>query len=182
MMKISKCLVCAGLLMPTIALADASNYNFAELQYLDGKLNSRNYDGFGFNGSFELTEEVFVLGRFSEMKSSGIKLRGQQLGLGYVFGSNDTGSVYGALGYVSKSRTGRSSEDGFSIDLGARMNLNPSAELNVGATYANFGSGDDAVAVTAGMVYRFAENISGVLNYSHRSRDRVLGLGLRLSF
>lgn len=191
-MKYIKPLLFASLIVPGLALADSSDYSYVEGVYLQGEISDVEVDGFGVEASVEFIDRVLAVASFTNLglddDSPGTDLDGdiKSIGLGYVFGRNETASVYGTVSYIEYDVRGRigaftfgDDSDGVQFELGARMNLSPEAELYVAVKHTDLGEGDEETTPGIGLVYQFLPALSGALSYD---RDDVLGLGLRLTF
>lgn len=194
-MKNIKSLLLAGLMVPGLALADASDYNYIEGAYLQGETGGVDVDGFGVEASLEFVDRILAVASFTDLglddDAPGADLDGdiQSIGLGYIFGRNETASVYGTVSYIEYDVRGRlgartfgDDNQGAQFELGARMNLSPEAELFVAVKHTDLGAGDEETAPGVGLVYQFLPALSGTLTFERNDDDDVMGLGLRLTF
>lgn len=194
-MKNIKPILFAGLLAPGLALADASDYSFIEGTYLQGEISDIEIDGFAVKASVEFLDRILAVASFTDLglddDTAGADLEGdiQTIGLGYIFGRNETASVYGTASYIESDVRGRlgaftfaDDSDGVQFELGARMNLSPEAELYVAVKHTDLGQGDEETTPGVGLVYQFLPALSGALTYDRNSDDDIMGLGLRLTF
>lgn len=194
-MKNIKPLLFAGLMLPGVALADASDYDYVEGAYLQGETNGVEIDGFGVNASLEFVDRILAVARFTDLglddDSPGVDVDGdiRSMGLGYVFGRNETASVYGTVSYIKYDIRGHigglsfgDDSEGAQFELGARMNLSPAAELSVAVKHTDLGQGDEDTVPGVGLVYQFLPALAGTLTYSRNADDDLMGLGLRLNF
>ncbi|OFE11100.1 hypothetical protein PHACT_14685 [Pseudohongiella acticola] len=194
-MKIIKMLLVAGLVMPGLALADASDYSYIEGAYLQGEISEVEVDGFGVEASLEFIDRFLAVASFTDLDQDddgiGADLEGDitSVGLGFIFGRNETASVYGTVSHIEYDVRGRlgafvfgDDSEGAQFELGARMNLSPEAELYVAAKHTDLGEDDGDTALDAGLVYQFLPALSGMLTYSRNDDDDIMGLGLRLNF
>jgi hypothetical protein len=190
-----KPLLFAGLMAPGLALADASDYSYIEGTYLQGDISDVEIDGYAIEASLEFVDRILAVASFTDLglddDTAGADLEGdiQAFGLGYIFGRNDTASVYGTASYIEYDVRGRlgaftfaDDSDGVQFELGARMNLSPEAELYVAVKHTDLGQGDEETTPGVGLVYRFLPALSGTLTYDRNSEDDIMGLGLRLTF
>jgi len=190
-----KPLLFAGLMAPGLALADASDYSYIEGTYLQGDISDVEIDGYAIEASLEFVDRILAVASFTDLglddDTAGADLEGdiQAFGLGYIFGRNDTASVYGTASYIEYDVRGRlgaftfaDDGDGVQFELGARMNLSPEAELYVAVKHTDLGQGDEETTPGVGLVYRFLPALSGTLTYDRNSEDDIMGLGLRLTF
>ena len=199
-MKIIKPILLVSLLAPGLCLAEASNFNYVEVDYIQQKVDilgvDIDFDGFELSGSYEVNDDVFVSARYASVSLDedipGVKadVDGYALGVGYVFGSNSTATVFGELGYVDRSAkasdsiTGMSAKtdgDGISAGLGVRMNTSERSELNFGLSYFDFDEGGASVGYVE-FVFEFVKDFSGTLNFSSSDGDTTAGFGVRYSY
>ncbi len=190
-----KPLLLAGLMVPGLVLADSSDYSYIEGSYLQGEISDVEIDGFDVEASVEFLDRILAVASYTDLgldeDTAGVDLEGdiQSVGLGYIFGRNDTASVYGTASYIEYDVRGRlgaftfaDDSDGVQFELGARMNLSPEAELFVKVKHIDLGEGDEETTPGVGLVYRFLPALSGTLTYDRNSDDDLMGLGLRLTF
>lgn len=194
-MKNIKPLFFASLMVPGLAHADASDYSYVEAAYLQGETGSVEIDGFGVKASLEIVDRILAVASFTDLglddDSAGTDFDGdiQSFGVGYIFGRNETASVYGAVSYIEYDISGRlgaftfgGDDDGAQFKLGARMNISAQAEFFVAVKHTDLGEGDDETVPGVGLVYQFLPALSGTLSYERNSDDDLMGLGLRLTF
>jgi len=194
-MNYIKPLLFAGLMAPGLALADASDYSYLEGSYQQGEASGIEFDGFGIDASLEFFDRVLAVASYSDLgldeDTPGAELdrEVQSFGLGYIFGRNETASVYGSVSYIEYDVRGRlgviafgDDSEGALFELGARMNLSPDAELYVAVKHTDLGQGDEETTPGVGLVYQFLPALSGTLTYDRNSDDDTMGLGLRLTF
>lgn len=194
-MKNIKPLLFAGLMVPGLALADASEYSYVEGAYLQGNSAGVDVDGFGIIASLEIVDRVLAVASFTDLglddDSPGTDFDGdiQSIGLGYIFGRNETASVYGTVSYIEYDVRGRvgaftfgDESEGARFELGARMNISSEAEFFVAVKHTDLGEGENETVPGIGFEYEFMHALSGTLTYERNSDDDLLGLGLRLNF
>tara|TARA_R100001039_G_C1854118_1_gene115836 strand:- start:1775 stop:2359 length:585 start_codon:yes stop_codon:yes gene_type:complete len=194
-MKSIKALLLAGVMMPGLALADSSHYNLIEGAYLQGEINGVEVDGFGVEASLEFFDRILAVASFTDLglddDTAGTDLEGdvKSIGLGYIFGRNETASVYGSASYIDSDVRGRlgaftfaEDSEGVQFELGARMNLSPEAEFFVAVKHTDLGEGDEETTPGVGLVYQFLPALSGTVTFDRNADDDMMGLGLRLNF
>ena len=190
----AKTALAAALLVPGFAWAQASNFNYVDLSYQQGEVDHLDVDGWNLEGSLEVTPQIFVEGFYSKLDldesrtNFDIDSRAMGFGIGYIFGQNEMGNVYGTLGYVDvKNRVTtpggyfRNSDDGFSVGLGTRLTLGPQAELRLEADYTEIGR-DDSLETSAALIYSFTPQFAGIAEYSRDSDSHAVGVGVRYYF
>ncbi|KKO05438.1 outer membrane beta-barrel protein [Pseudohongiella sp.] len=199
-MRNIKPLLFAGLMAPGLALADANEYSYVEVAYLQGESAGIEVDGFGINASLEIVDRILAVASFTDLglddDSPGNDFDGdiQSFGLGYIFGRNETASVYGTASYIEYDVRGRlglgrlgaftfdEDSEGARFELGARMNISPEAEFFVAVKHTDLGAGDNETVPGVGLEYEFLPALSGTLTYERNSDEDLMGLGLRLIF
>lgn len=194
MNTIARTALAAALLVPGLAWAQASNFNFIEASYQQGEVNDLDVDGWNLEASLEVAPQVFVEGFYSKLSLDesipgfDIDARAMGFGLGYIFGQTDFGNVYGTIGYVDVNnrltvggRRVRDNDDGFSLGLGTRFNLSQQAELRLEADYTEIDS-DDSFEVSAALLYSFSPQLAGFAEFSRDSDSHAVGVGMRFYF
>lgn len=184
-----------GLLAPGLVLADASDFNYVEASYQQGEVDDVDVDGFGIKASLEFFDRFLAVASYTDLgledSSPGFDLEGDTttIGLGYIFGQNETASLYGTVSYIEASYGGRvggigfrDDDEGAQFELGARMNVGPQAEFYLAVTHTDLGSDNSDTAPSAGLVYQFLPALAGTVSYSRTSDYDRLGLGLRFNF
>ena len=175
------------------AAADAADYNYLQAQYINGDVMDIDVDGWQVDGSFRLGRSVFVAGRYFDAELNQdfpgqLDYDSGTISLGYIFGGNETATVYGTVGArQDRVRFGgagasRDSEEGLDLGLGARLNLSREAELKVAVNYVDLGDNIEMTIPSAELVYSFTPNLAGVLNYEQEDDFSKVGLGLRFNF
>src|SRR4029453_2112662 len=106
--KLLSTMVAASLALPlAAAAADNVNYSYADLAYVTTDIDGvdEELDGFALRGSFEVTEQAFLFGSYTDQtaESGGVDVdyTNFTLGGGYAWPLSDTTDLYGKLGYVS---------------------------------------------------------------------------------
>lgn len=191
-----QCLLGAVALVPGLALADASNFNYMEGRYLTGSIGGVDVHGWGIEGNFQLSDRAFLRGTFDRVNldenipNFRFDSEGHSFGGGFVFGANPTASLYGTAQYVEiKDRTrvnlNRFTDryTGYDLGVGARINLTPEAELELAVNHTDLGrDGGDVTVPSGALVYKFTPQFAGVARYSRKSSNDMLGLGFRFYF
>jgi len=191
-----KVLLGAAALVPGLAMADASNFNYVQGGYLTGSVGGVDVHGWGLEGAFQLNERTFLQGTFNSVNldenipNFRFDSEGYRVGAGFIFGQNPTASVYGTASYVEIKDSGRFNQTrftdrytGYDLGLGARINLAPEAELKLAVNHTDLGrDGGEQTVPSAELVYKFTPQIAGVAAYSRKSSNDMLGLGFRFYF
>lgn len=193
----AKLLALAGLLViPGAALATDLNYNYIEADYVTVDVDDidEDFDGWSVNGSFLLTEQVFMFGGYSDISSDsvgGFKLstEGVTLGVGYRYelsrqtdlnfaGAFERAKAKAELGGFGSESV---SENGYSLAVGVRHLVSPQLELGVGAVYVDIGDDDDTSA-NANALWHVTDVVALGVSLSLGSDATGYGVGVRLKF
>ena len=195
---------------PSVCFAEASNYDFAQVGFnstsvdISGVGGDIEHGGFEVKGSLNFYENWYAAASYNDITSDdpvtvgATSLDAEQefltASIGYIFGSNSTGSVYGEFGFADLSitptsglSTASNSDSGFIAGLGFRGNFGEQAEIRVGLNYFDVDIADDTFA-SVDLVYHFfrnpgpLDNISGVITYNGLSDADSIVLSLRLEF
>ena len=182
-------------MLPAVAGADASNYNYLQLDYRNGEIGGVDTIGWRVNGSFRFAESFFVQASHQQaaldedIQDFDLDSDASVLAGGFIFSENATASIYGTIGYreeVDDVQVGvTSSEDTFEgtdFGLGARINLSPEAELKLAANHVDFGDNNEQTIPSAELVYRFSRRVAGSAQYQRKDDFNMYGLGLRVYF
>lgn len=179
----------AAVLVPCLALADANDYSYVEGSYLSGEREGLDVNGAGASVSFRLTDQLFLLGKISDISqddklfSSNHSEELYQAGAGFVVLENQTGSFYGTVSYIEGRAESSENFSGHDLGIGVRVNLSQEMELKVALNHTELTEGRGGVTMpSAELVYKFLGQLAGVANYSYNTRDSsdyMVGLGLR---
>lgn len=182
-------------LMPALAQADASNYNYLQLDYRNGEIGGFDMHGWHATGSFRFLEDFFIAASRTdselneEIPDFRFDSNSTTASLGFIFAENATASIFGSIGYrEDEDRTrfqgDRSEEqlDGYDLGLGARINLSPEAELRLGANHVDFGDGNDLTIPSVALLYKFTRRVAGNVDYQRKDGYDTVGLGFRFYF
>lgn len=176
------------------AFADDISYNFVELGYQrisfdDDPVPGSDFDGdgFGIAGSFELGENAFIAGGYSQADFDfGVKLDTLSLGVGYHVGISDNLDFYGMLSAIrvdgSISGLGSADEDGYGAQIGLRGMIGDRFELSGSLAYVDLGDGADGTEVGAGLQYYVTERFAVGLSLGVDEDATSYGAGVRLYF
>jgi hypothetical protein len=193
----AKMLALAALLaIPGAALATDLNYNYIEADYVSIDVDDVDvdFDGWSVNGSFLLSEQVFVFGGYSDISSDrigGVKLstEGVTLGIGYRYElSRQTDLNFAAAFERAKAKAEFNgfgsesvSDSGYSLAVGVRHLAAPQLELGVGAVYVDIGDEDDTTAV-ANALWHVTGQVALGVSLSLGSDATGYGAGVRFKF
>jgi hypothetical protein len=171
------------------AFAGDLRYTYVEVGYQDIELDDFSVDGDGFSirGSFELTEDWFmIVGYQAADFDFGIDFDHAYLGAGYRVPINDRVDLFGAVAYLTAdvSADGFDSidEDGFGLTVGVRGLVTEQLELAGSIGYSDLGDGVDGTAVSAGALYSFTEVFALGIEIELDEELTAFGIGARFYF
>lgn len=147
---LSGVLACAAL-VPFMAQANEGlSYTYVEAGYANTDIDEANetLGGWGIRASFEITENIFVQGRYADQKTDtnfgDLKWQPWDLAVGYAWPLADKTDIYGTLGYTSVDidvprsfGVRNTSDDGYTLGLGVRTRFAEKFEVEGTAKYAN---------------------------------------------
>jgi hypothetical protein len=154
--------------------------------------------GWGVRGSAAIHDRLYIqLSHINtDLNETNPNLRfdaeSTSVGVGFIFDENATASVYGGVSYLKRKNTSRFTDeshlrsthrvDGHELELGVRIQLVTEAELRLAVSHADLGRGGELTLPTAELVYKFLPNLAGVVNYTHKTNNDMIGLALRYYF
>jgi len=161
----------------------AISYNYASIQYLEQEVDDYdcNQDGLRLGGSFELNDDFFVLGSYSDVSGGHCGSENLNVGIGYhtLFGADS--SLYGALSMENTSVDGHGESDsGLVAAAGLRGFIENNVELRV--QLAHHTAFDGNTVLSGGVAYWFAPNFSVTGDAGLGTESSELALGLRMNF
>jgi hypothetical protein len=186
-------LVTAALLAGATAMASDSGprYTYGEIGYshVDFDNFSEDANVWGANGSFALSDQVYLTGSYSEGTIDNspfdVNLDTAQFGAGMHFPMSPTVDLITEAAYlwekVDVDHVGSADDDGFGLRVGVRAMVTPQFELNGGATYTDINSNDETTGYV-GTVYNFTNMFSMTTGLSFNNDATAYGAGLRLYF
>ena len=196
-MKTLQSMVLAATLTPLLCFAEASDFNYVQGGYVNSSVDAAgfeniDYDGFSVEGSLELTEELFVYGDYADISgdddsiAADIDADAYSVGLGFIFGTNDTATFYGTLAFAEASASYPGlpdvDETGYTFGFGARINTGDRSELEFGADYQDVVDTDNKVTAYAQILYEMFDDVFGYVNISGNADGEAIGVGLRYAF
>jgi predicted porin len=149
MRKIFTAIAATAAFVPFMAQAEGLSYTYAEAGWLQSDINQFDEDlgGWGLRASWEIVDNFFVFGRYADQKtdtSAGeFTFQPWDIGVGYAYPITETFDVYGTASYSNidadaPSFVENTSDDGYTLGLGARTRLIEKLELEGTVKYANF--------------------------------------------
>ena len=176
--------------LPLASQAETMSYSYAELGYVDAKLDVGNShvdgDGFALRGSLAVHPNFFVFANYQDLGfDGGVDTSLLEVGGGGHWPLTDKVDIIGKLG-ITKAEVdaGRfdADDDGFLLGARVRGIVAPKFELEAGFDYRDLDeAGDDTTIVFEGR-YFFIDNLAGGLSVSLGDDVTSLGLNVRLTF
>ena len=165
-------LLCLGLAMPALSQAAAEpRYTFGEISYIHADYDNidESGDGLGFGGSLAIHRNVHLLADYKDISLDGDNdASALSIGAGINYPLRSGLDVVGRLSYISAEidRWGDDSEDGYGLEAGLRMMINPQLELNGAIRYVDVF--DDNTSLVLGGLYDVIPNLAlgGELEFS----------------
>ncbi len=159
------------------------SYNYAGIQFTDQNIDQYDcsQDGISLNGSFEVVENFFAVGSYTDV--SGDNLCGSEtisIGGGYHTLFNANSSIYGALSFEDTSVDYGDSDSGLILAVGLRAFLTPKLEGKVEA--AHHTAFDGNTVISAGAAYWFHPRFGATADVGLGTEASHISIGLRLSF
>jgi hypothetical protein len=193
--RIISALVASAAILPFAAQAEGLSYTYVEAGYLNTDLDEFNetVGGWGLKGSFEITDNIFVYGRYQDQSANvgggEIKFQPWDLGVGYAWPIADQTDIYGTVGYTSfdadvPARFGfrNASDDGYTLGAGIRTRFAEQFEVEGTARYANLSDyGDEFDFGIYGRWY-ITDMFAVGLQYNAGDETSTFGASLRLEF
>jgi hypothetical protein len=171
--------------LPAVSRADALDYSFAELAYVDSEFGNLNGDGISLRGSLPVNETFFVFAGYWDVGYDfNVDLTSIEAGGGVHLPFTDKVHLVGRFGLVmSELDTNNSSsdDDGFTFGAHVRAAVMPGLELEGGFDYIDLGNDPDTLLVMQAR-YFFIENIAGGLRLEFGDDIDSMSLGVRVTF
>lgn len=181
-----------------LVYADDFSYNNVEISY--GQINFDDAGGdadgdiFGVDGSFEISESIFLVAGFhtGDLEDDfgfGVDVDLWSAGVGYHASVSDAVDLVATLTYenaeVSASGLGSVDDSGLGASVSLRYAANESFEITGGINYADRGDLEpliDETSIEAGFLYNFTDNFSAGLSGEWGEDLSTYSLGGRFYF
>lgn len=159
-----------AILLAFSVAANADEFTYSWLQAGYGTVDFDDIDvdgdGLGFSGSFEINDDYFIFGGYSQADLDfGIDTSSFGAGFGYNTAVGENADLFATVSYeyveVDVPGFGSDDESGFGLGVGMRFLPVPSVELNGSINYIDVGD-DDTVLSLAGL-YNFNPQFSAGL-------------------
>ncbi len=151
-------LPCLGLALPVAAQAAAEpRYTYGEIGYLNADLDDIDVDGdgLGIGGSYALHRNVHLLVDYQDLDFDGnADLNALSLGVGGNFALRPGLDLVGRLRWINQEIDAGSfsdDEDGYGLEAGVRMMINPQLEFDGSIKYVDIDDEDDTSFVIGGL-------------------------------
>jgi len=179
--------------VPFMAQAEGLSYTYAEAGWLQSDIDEFNEDlgGWGLRASWEIVDNFFVFGRYADQKTDTrageFTFQPWDLGVGYAYPINDTLDIYGTVSYSNidadaPSYVKNTSDDGYTLGLGARTRVIEKLELEGTVKYANFSDYGSNTSFEFAGRYFFTDAFALGLEYTAGSELDTFGAMLRYQF
>jgi hypothetical protein len=156
-------------------------YTYVEANYLvrDSDAANETLDGWELTGSFELPANIFLQATVNKL-SGDADLTGYRVGAGWHFGFTSRFDAYGILSYDNLKLDGSGndfSDDSVAAEVGLRVLLTRSIEVNGRGQWTDTGDGDPSFGV--GGRFYFSGALSAGLRVDTTGNDTIVAGGLR---
>lgn len=156
------------------------SYTYAELdyRYVDSEIGGDSVDGLALRGSYEVNPNLYFLASFSRLSDDG-DLDEYRLGGGYKMPVSDRIDVFGQLSFVREEYDlddNDDSENGFSLEAGARMWLTEQVEVNNRLEYRDVADNGWGVGIGARYYVSPMVSLGGEFEAINGNEDLLLGV------
>jgi hypothetical protein len=194
-MHIRKYVVSATVLLVTLSGGFSSSlyaidYSFVEGRFLlDAELDGDGFeddgDGFRFAGSYLVTPEVYVFGKYDdvELDDSEVDLSLLRIGAGYIHPLDATWDANVSLAYASIEADGPGGDEddsGFELSGGVRGLVKPEIEVRAALNYLDIDDSD--TYFTLGADYYFMPNVSAGIELDMGGDYETMSIGAKYYF
>ncbi len=195
--KLLSAMVAASLALPLAAAAgDNVTYSYADLAYMTTDIDGvdEDLDGFALRGSFEITDQVFMFGSYTDQSAESggadVDYTTFTLGGGYAWPLSDSADLYGKLGYtsaevdVSVPGFGGLSvdDDGFLLGMGVRGRVAQQFELEGAVNYFDYSESGSDTSLGAAARWFFTDQFSAFAEGEFGDDVSTYGIGMRWNF
>ena len=194
--KLLSATVAATLALPLVAAAgDNVSYSYADLAYVTTDIDGvdEDLDGFALRGSFEITDQAFLFGTYTDQSAdaggASVDYSTLMLGGGYAWSLSDNADLYGKLGYATREvevdvpgfGSVSADDDGFMLWMGLRGRVSQQFELEGSVNYYDFDSGNDT-SLGAAARWFFTDQLSAFAEGDFGDDVSTYGIGMRWTF
>lgn len=171
------------------AMAQSPTFDYVQAGYTQVDVDEK-MDGFHIEGSYSLTNHVFVRGEYQEASETFYTTRFDvdltSLALGYQAAINDQTSYYAALSFEAMDAQAgplKNDANGFGAYVGAKHFISPDVELFGELSYINIHDADISnVSYELGGQYHFDDAWSAGVSYRKLDDTALVNAGVRYAF
>ena len=149
----------------------------------------KDVDGVALRASFEITDQVFVFGSFSNQSTSifdnDVDLMSFRIGAGYAWPIAKNVDVFGKVGYgrVEADVPGPNlSDDGYTLGVGMRGRVLEQLELEGAVNYTDLNDSGDDTSLGLAARYFFTPRFAGGLEGEFGDNVDTYGVNVRWNF
>jgi hypothetical protein len=189
--KIVSSLAATAALLPVIVHADGLSYSYLEGAYVNSDYDhfDKDVDGAALRASFEITDQVFVYGSFSDQStsifSSDVDLTSYRIGAGYAWPIAKNVDVYGKGGYARTEADlpgPNLSDDGYTLGVGMRGRVLEQLELEGAVNYTDLNDSGDDTSLGLAARYFFTPRFAVGLESEFGDNVDTYGVNVRWNF
>jgi hypothetical protein len=168
----------------------AIDYSFVEGRFLldaevDGDVIDDDGDGFRFAGSFLVTPDVYVFGKYDdvELDDTDIDVTLLRIGAGYIHPLDATWDANVSLAYANVEADGPGGDEddsGFELSGGVRGMVKPEIEVRAALNYQDIDDSD--TYFTLGADYYFMPNVSAGIELDMGGDYETMSIGAKYYF
>jgi opacity protein-like surface antigen len=158
------------------------DYNKIDVDYMNFKVSSTNFTGYTTQGSFLITDDIFILGSYASLKHTGsTTIERSNLGLGYRLGIAASTDAFGSLAYSSMTQS--STKTGYAATVGVRSKIADPVDVMGSYTYST-ASTNHYNTVNVGLNYKFTDMFFATAGYGSTTGSAsvstyTLGVGVK---
>ncbi|HEX7029604.1 MAG TPA: outer membrane beta-barrel protein [Gammaproteobacteria bacterium] len=138
------------------------SYTYGQFGYSDRDFDGPSADGFDIEGSYEVTDMVFVFGSYSDL-SGDFDSSALTFGAGAAIGLTDTVDGYGKVAFID-SEIGPVDDSGLGLEFGVRSMIADKIELFGDLQYVDIYDDTDTILELGGR-YWMQDNLGFSVSY-----------------
>ncbi|HSE13462.1 MAG TPA: outer membrane beta-barrel protein [Rudaea sp.] len=184
-------LLVAATLAPALSQAEGFSYSYLEGAYINTDVDrfNKDIDGLALRGSFEITDNIFVFGGFSDQSTSifstNIGLQSYDIGAGYAWPLASNIDLYGRLGYMHAEADvpgPNFEDDGYLLGAGLRGRVVDNLELEGGVNYTDLNDTGNETSLALAARYFFTPQFAAGIEGEFGDNANTYGVNVRWSF
>jgi hypothetical protein len=163
------------------------DYTYAEARYiLDGEIEEIDYDGFKLGGSFQVTNDIFAFGSYTDGEFDDVDgdFTLFQIGAGYIYPIKPNWDANFSLAYAKFEGEAKGYEDddesGYAISGGVRGMFKPEIELRASVNHGKLEESDTWLSL--GGDYYFTPEISAGVEFDLGGDTDAFSIGAKYYF